>query len=170
MYAPESLYPSSLLRSEDSAHHLPSRRFSRSVSSKLKLWTAAPELSLGLLEQVWCRIRLTALVLNGGWQGYLMMFWSPVAERFWRCTYCGRTTLTSGVGEVRWHCCIELFLQDYYKWALERGETQGGQKDMNYACVAVADLQFPAAYLNQMDHQHKVCREGWFVFRVPPGI
>lgn len=41
---------------------------------------------------------------------------------------------------------------------------------MNYACVAVADLQFPAAYLNQMDHQHKVCREGWFVFRVPPGI
>lgn len=41
---------------------------------------------------------------------------------------------------------------------------------MNYACVTVADLRFPAAYLNQMDHQHKVCREGWFVFRMPPGI
>lgn len=74
------------------------------------------------------------------------------------------------VVSVRLDGIAKLFLQDYYKWALERGETQGGQKDMNYACVAVADLQFPAAYLNQMDHQHKVCREGWFVFRVPPGI
>lgn len=101
MHAPESLYPSSLLRSEDSNYHLPSSRFSWFVSSKLKLWTAAPYLSLGPLEQVWCRIRLTVLVSNGGWQGYLMMLWSHVAECFWRCIYYGRTTLRSGVGEVR---------------------------------------------------------------------
>lgn len=61
-----------------------------------------------------------------------------------------------------------MFLQDYHKWALEKGRIKWGQNDIDCVCKTVADPRLPVAYLNQMDHQHKVCKKGQFILWMPP--